>query len=186
MLLIAAAPSAAAVRRRSPLPQSASLSVILHPPGTGLNPPQPPLLSTTMYASPTLRKRRPHVRLPNGMLAKATAHPSRGGRAWPIEIRNMVVSMYLNGDNFHDVSLVQLRANYKFPSMRTVYRWLKRYNNGGTVHPKRPTGNRHSTREVSRGDLINLALFRLVRPKAYIDEVRAYVHNQNPANPPYS
>ena len=26
----------------------------------------------------------------------------------------------------------------------------------------------------------------MVRPKAYIDEARAYVHNQNPANPPYS
>jgi hypothetical protein len=26
----------------------------------------------------------------------------------------------------------------------------------------------------------------MVHPKAYIDEVRAYVHNQNPANPPYS
>ena len=87
----------------------------------------------------------------------------------------MVVSMYLNGDDFHDASLVRLRANYKFPSMRTVYRWLKRYNNGETVRPKRPTGNRHSTREVSGGDLINLALFRLVRPKAYIDEVRAYM-----------
>jgi hypothetical protein len=26
----------------------------------------------------------------------------------------------------------------------------------------------------------------MVRPKAYIDEVRAYVHNMNPENPPYS
>jgi hypothetical protein len=26
----------------------------------------------------------------------------------------------------------------------------------------------------------------MVHPKAYIDEVRAYIHNQNPANPPYS
>jgi transposase len=98
----------------------------------------------------------------------------------------MVVSMYLNGDNFHEASIVRLRANYEFPSMRTVYRWLKQYNNDGTVLPNCPTGNRHSTREVNGGDLINLAIFRLVRPKAYIDEVRAYVHNRNPQNPPYS
>ena len=26
----------------------------------------------------------------------------------------------------------------------------------------------------------------MIRPKAYIDEVCAYVHNRNPANPPYS
>ena len=51
---------------------------------------------------------------------------------------------------------------------------------------KRATGNRHSTREVNGVDLVNLALFRLVRPKAYIDEVRAYVHNRNPVNLPYS
>jgi hypothetical protein len=43
-----------------------------------------------------------------------------------------------------------------------------------------------SEREVNGIDLINLALFRLVLPKAYIDEVQAYVHNCNPVNPPYS
>ena len=51
---------------------------------------------------------------------------------------------------------------------------------------KLATGNRHSTREVNGVDLVNLALFWLVRPKAYIDEVCAYVHNQNPMNLPYS
>ena len=35
-------------------------------------------------------------------------------------------------------------------------------------------------------DLVNLAIYRMLRPKAYIDEARAYVHNQNPANAPYS
>jgi len=51
---------------------------------------------------------------------------------------------------------------------------------------KHATGNRHFTREGNRVDLVNLTLFWLVRPKAYIDEVRAYVHNQNPVNLPYS
>ena len=36
-------------------------------------------------------------------------------------------------------------------------------------------------------DLVNLALFRVMRPKAYLYEVAAYdIHNRNPANPPYS
>jgi hypothetical protein len=56
----------------------------------------------------------------------------------------------------------------------------------GHVLPMRKTGNSHSEREVNGIDLVNLALFRLVLPKAYIDEVRAYVHNRNPINPPYS
>ena len=49
-----------------------------------------------------------------------------------------------------------------------------------------PTGYHISQQEIHGQDLVNLAIYRMVRPKAYIDEVRAYVHNQNPANPPYS
>jgi hypothetical protein len=43
-----------------------------------------------------------------------------------------------------------------------------------------------STREVHGQDLVNLAMYWMVRPKAYIDEVRAYIHHRNPANPLYS
>jgi hypothetical protein len=50
----------------------------------------------------------------------------------------------------------------------------------------RQTGNHFSAREVQGEDLVNLALYRLVRPKAYLYEVAAYIHNWNPANPPYS
>ena len=139
-----------------------------------------------MYANPTIQNRRPPARPPNGMLAEEPKHPSNGGRPWPIEIRNMVISMHLSGENFWEASLVRMCANYEFPSMRSVYRWIRRYNFEGTVLMKRATGNRHSTREVNGVDLVNLALFRLVRPKAYIDEVRAYVHNRNPVDLPYS
>ncbi len=41
-------------------------------------------------------------------------------------------------------------------------------------------------REIHRQNLVNLAVYRMICPKAYIDEVRAYIHNRNPANPPYS
>ena len=46
-----------------------------------------------------------------------------------------------------------------------------------SVLPMRATGNSHSSREMNGIDLVNLALFRLVRPKSYINEVRAYVQN---------
>ena len=91
----------------------------------------------------------------------------------------MVVSMHLNGDDFNDARLGWLCARCEFPSQRTVRRWISRYNNDGTVHPMCAMGNRHSSREVNGIDLVNLTLFRLVRPKAYINEVRAYGHNQN-------
>ena len=50
----------------------------------------------------------------------------------------------------------------------------------------RLTDNQLSEREVHGQHLVNLAVYRTVRPKAYIDKVRAYVHNRNPANMPYS
>jgi hypothetical protein len=120
------------------------------------------------------------MHLQNGMIAEEPKHPSNGGRPWPIEIRNMVISMHLSGENFWEALPVHMSANYEFPSMQSINRWIRRYNFEGTALMKGATRNRHSTREVNGVDLVNLALFRLVRPKAYIDEVRAYVHNQFP------
>ncbi len=74
----------------------------------------------------------------------------------------------------------------KFPCFATCDRWIRQFNEEGHTRCKRPTGNRISQREVHGQDLFNLSLYRMVRPKAYLDEVRAYVHNQNPVNPPYS
>ena len=52
--------------------------------------------------------------------------------------------------------------------------------------PKAPTGNKESRREINGVDLVNLALYRLVRPAAYLSEVKAYIYNRNPTNLPYS
>ncbi len=123
---------------------------------------------------------------PNGIFAEEPKYPSHGGRPWPIEIRNMVISMHLNGVNFWDANLACMHANFKFPLMNTVKQWIFQYNFEGTTLPKLATGNRHSTQEINGVDLVNLALFWLVHPKAYLDEVRVYVHNRNPATLPYS
>lgn len=56
----------------------------------------------------------------------------------------------------------------------------------GHVRPKRATGNFFSAREINGVDLFNLTLYRLIRPKAYLCEVIAYIHNMNPAIIPYS
>ena len=66
-----------------------------------------------------------------------------------------------------------LRAQHKFPHMDTCKRWIRLFQDAGHVLPKRASGNRFSEREVHGIDLVNLAIFRLVRPKAYINEVRA-------------
>jgi hypothetical protein len=95
-----------------------------------------------------------------------------------------VLPLFLH--DFNDAKLVRLHALYEFPSMRTVDQWISWYNGNGTILPKRAIGNKHSIQEVNGEDLVNITLFWLVRSKAYIDKVCAYVHNRNPANPPYS
>ena len=96
--------------------------------------------------------------------------------------------MYNQGgyDALRTPEIQQLRGIHRFPHMDTCKRWIHLFLTEGHVLPKRHTGNAHSEREINGIDLVNLALFRLVYPKAYIDECRAYVHNRNPVNPPYS
>ncbi|KAL7526315.1 hypothetical protein ACHAXR_001422 [Thalassiosira sp. AJA248-18] len=133
------------------------------------------------------------VRVPNGTRIGDTRHASAGGRPYPKETREMVIQMWTDAVGNHGgltalrtPQLDALRANRKFPHLDTCKRWIRIHNTEGHVRPKRHTGNNHSEREVQGVDLDNLALFRMVRPKAYLDEVRAYVHNRNPVNRPYS
>lgn len=98
----------------------------------------------------------------------------------------MVISLWMNGDELNAAWIEQLRHQRKFPCLRTCERWIRQYQGEGHTRRMRPTGNHFSEREVHGQDLVNLAVYRTVRPKAYIDEVRAYVHNRNPVNPPYS
>jgi hypothetical protein len=103
-------------------------------------------------------------------------------------MREQVLQMYLNGgmDAFKTPAYVQLRAQHKFLHLDTCKRWIRLYHDEGHVLPEAHTGNSHSAREVNGIDFVNLALFRLVCPMEYVDEVRAYLHNRNLVNPPYS
>ena len=128
------------------------------------------------------------VRLPYGVRRADTPHACRGGRPYPKEMREMVIEEWRNGgiEALETPRYNALRDRHKFPHMLTCRRWIQLYQDSGNVLPKRHTGNRHSEREVQGVDLVNLAIFRLVRPKAYIDEVRAYLNNRNPNVRPYS
>jgi hypothetical protein len=124
---------------------------------------------------------------PLGMRRESQSHPSNGGnRGYSLDIREQFIQMHLNGDDLEAVWLVPLRAQYKFPSLKTCKQWIEQYQREGHLRAKHQTGNHFSTREVQGEDLVNLALYRLVRPKAYLYEVAAYIHNRKPANPPYS
>jgi hypothetical protein len=106
----------------------------------------------------------------NGTRVTNHRHASDGGRAYPKEMREQVIAMYLQGglDALKTPTIQQLRANQKFPHIDTCKRWIHLYHTEGHVLPKRHTGNAQSEREVNGIDLVNLALFRLVLPTAYI------------------
>ncbi|KAL7550508.1 LOW QUALITY PROTEIN: hypothetical protein ACHAWF_013730 [Thalassiosira exigua] len=128
------------------------------------------------------------VRLPNGMQRPDHHHTSRGRRMYPKEMRKMVSSIWQAGgyDAIDTPEYNALRALKKIPCIVTCKRWIYIYQQVGNVLPKRLTGHRQFSCEVHDIDLVNLLYFCLVRPNAYINEVRAYVHNRNPANHSYS
>lgn len=105
----------------------------------------------------------------------------------------MVLQIWLDagGDNAAFKALntqehKDLRAARVFPHLDTCRRWIKIYQSEGHVLPKRATGNKFTQREIHGDDLVNLAFFRTIRPKAYNVEVRAYLSNRNPDIRPYS
>jgi hypothetical protein len=100
---------------------------------------------------------------------------------------DQVISLWENGVDLQwSPWIAELRDERQFLCWKTCQRWIELYNGEGHTLRKRATGNRLSERDVNGQDLVNLAIYWMVCPKAYIDEVRAYVHNMNPNNPPYS
>ncbi|KAL7451696.1 hypothetical protein ACHAWC_003509 [Mediolabrus comicus] len=124
-----------------------------------------------------------------GMRIKDTKHASRGGNAYPKEVREMVIEMMIGGNGIASVktSLVRrLQDQKKFPSLQTCRRWLRQYLTVGHILPKRATGNKVATREIDGEVLKQLAFYRVIRPHARLYEVRAYLHNRFPHTRPYS
>ncbi len=101
-------------------------------------------------------------------------HASRGGRAYPKEVREMVIEMMVGGNGIASVKTPQLRRlqeKKQFPSLQTCRRWLRQHVTLGHILPKRKTGNKVATREIDGEALFQLALYRMVRPQARLYEV---------------
>ena len=128
------------------------------------------------------------VRGTRGVREEDRPHASRGGRAYPKEVREMVIEMMLTGGIAAVKTPVvnQLRQQKKFPSLQTCRRWLRQHIMLGHVLPKRASGNKVARREITGEALVQLALYRVIRPHARLYEVRAYLTNRFPNVPPYS
>ena len=129
----------------------------------------------------------PRLRAPNGTRRPPpSSHPSHGGNAYSDDIRQQVLEMYLQGQDFDSSKKNALRDQWKFPALITCQRWIDTFYETGDICPKRATGNNYSEREILGEPLEKLALFRVVFPKATIAECRAYLFNLDPAVNPYS
>jgi hypothetical protein len=110
----------------------------------------------------------------------------RGGKHTPLKIGTKSFPFGKMAVTWVHMSCRRFGSRRKFPSLAMCDRWIRQFNEEGHTQCKeRLTGNRISQREVHGQDLFNLSLYKMVRPKAYLDKVRAYDHNQNPVNPPY-
>jgi hypothetical protein len=127
-------------------------------------------------------------RLVAGTRTEERPHPSNGGNPYGDDMREQVIEMWLDGgmEALNAPHLLPLRHAKKFPSLPKCKRWIEQYQEEGNVRPKRATGNHIAEREIEGIDLFHLGIYRQVRPKAYIDEVRAFIHNMNPTVDPYS
>lgn len=124
-----------------------------------------------------------------GVRVDDSIHASRGGRAYPKEVRELVLQMILNGgiDAVKTRRIRQLMFHKKFPSLTTCRRWPRQHLTLGHIHPKRRTCNRHANREINGEALVQLvAFYRAVRPHARLYEVKAYLSNRFPLTPVYS
>jgi hypothetical protein len=128
------------------------------------------------------------VRGMRGIRIDETSHASRGGKAYPKEVRELVLQMLHNGGiaAVKTPEVRRLRRQKKFPCLQSCRDWLRQYNALGHVRPMRHTGNRRSEREVSGQALVHLAFYRAIRPHARIYEVKAYLTNRMPQIPPFS
>ena len=129
----------------------------------------------------------------NGVRAAEKPDPCLGGNAYSQDTRKMILQIWKNGgglnggfDALMTPHYMQLRFQQKSPHENACKRIVETYLSEGHILPKRPNGNHYAERELFGIDLFNLSLFRLIRPKATIDEVRAFVHNRNPSVLPYS
>jgi hypothetical protein len=120
------------------------------------------------------------LRPPTGSRVNPTTHASAGiGKAYPQEVRDMIIQRYLNGFQDND-EIATLRMQKKYPSRNTVLRWIAQYNEKHHALPYKRTGNHRAERELHGVELVELALFRCIKPKPTIVEVKAYLYNRHP------
>ena len=131
----------------------------------------------------------PNIRLASRTAVDIESHPSQGnGKAYPQSFRDMVMGMVdQQPHQLRSAEVRQLQRSKLFPCDRTIHNWRQRRIELNHYRPFHRTGNHRAAREIKGRNLIELALFRSVRPKSQIIEVKAFLFNRDPiGNLPFS
>jgi hypothetical protein len=113
-----------------------------------------PILSMIMYANKTNGS---YVCPPSGTRFVEGKHPSQGGNCYPVELHQIVISMWENGEDLRAPRLMQLHHQRKFPSLSMCEHWIHQYQAEGKLsgflfpiskgrwsRPSRQTSSRHT------------------------------------------
>ena len=124
------------------------------------------------------------IRPPNQTFRPDVPHPSECcSNPYSQDIRELAVHAHLNGTDQQPIQ--QLQQDHMYPHPDTVSRYVARYHEFGHARAFRRTGNARSEREVKGIDMILLALYRAVLPKATANEINAFLHAMNNHDPTF-
>ena len=137
-----------------------------------------------IYLQSTLQHQLPMPPPVNQTLRELTQHPSvRTGEPYSQDMRDMTFRVLANG-NLQDPIFQQLRGQNALPSMQTVRRWVIQQQELGHYNACRRNGNITAT--ILRGhDLVLLALYRVIHPKAKHAEINAFLYRANFGDPAF-
>ena len=122
------------------------------------------------------------MRAPNQTATSRKSLPSRGGKAYPQFTRRQYLEEFVSGVAQSEAWVANQRDGGTCPSDRTLRRWRKEWADRGHFRRFKKTGNIRS--EVLRGnDLVYLAIYRTIFPKAKTSEINAFIGRMNFGNP---
>ena len=122
------------------------------------------------------------MRPPNQIASKKKKLPSRGGTAYSQDTRRQLLHCFTEGEEPPEHWAEGLQEAGLWPSDRTIRRWHQQFPDRGFIQPFRRTGNNRAT--VLKGhDLVLLAFYRTVFPKATTAEINAFFGRMNFGNP---
>jgi len=99
------------------------------------------------------------------------------GEPYSQDMRENVLMKYANGTAFSHTKN-RLQQQHIYPYLDTIWRWLQRIQVEGHGLPYHRSGNKRAT--ILRGpDLLFLALYRAVFPKAKVAEINAFLETSS-------